>query len=71
VLGNGLDAQDTVSTLLTELGDALSNYPNPGDDTYQRAEFNKMFVENDGSQGLHNYPYAYQLLQDAITSLTE
>lgn len=62
--------QDSVTALLSTLSGLLDSYPNQTDSLYLEALFNKKFVENDGSKGVHNSKYAFGLLNDAIQSLT-
>ncbi|MBD3234126.1 MAG: hypothetical protein GF315_10435 [candidate division Zixibacteria bacterium] len=59
--------QDQVDSLLTVLSDLIESAPDG--DAKDRATFNKLFVENDGSKGVHNSTYAIQLLTDSIEDL--
>ncbi|MCP4632527.1 MAG: hypothetical protein GY855_06335 [candidate division Zixibacteria bacterium] len=59
--------QDSVTALLGTLAQVLTdNIADSASTEYKQVKFNKEFVENDGSKGVHNAQYAFKLLNDSI-----
>lgn len=68
VIGRQTEIAALMETLITELGfpaDSLNSrtYPTPDQ---RKAGYAYVFVNNDGSHGVHNYRYAKSLLDNAI-----
>jgi hypothetical protein len=70
------DVQEITRTRLTTALTRLSNIPQAEADSEQASTYNQVlaaltFVQNDGSLGVHNYPYADQLLSFAERTIVE
>ncbi len=63
-------AQTKIERLLTQLETKLDKQQNPEAQDYIYAKFNHSFVGADASEGVHNYTYAKQLLEDSIEFYT-
>lgn len=63
-------AQTKIGNLLTELETKLDTQKNLEAPDYINAKFNHGFVGADASEGVHNYDYARQLLEDSIEFYT-
>ncbi len=63
-------ARTRITNLLSELEKKLDRQKNMEAPDYLYAKFNHGFVEADASDGVHNYDYAKQLLEDSIEFYT-
>lgn len=64
--------QDSVQTLLDSLGTIVTTYADSaGTTNYDQAKFNYDFVKYDGSKGVHNPDYTFQLLNTTLESYPE
>jgi len=63
-------ARTKIGNLLTQLETELEKQQNEEAPDYINAKFNHGFVEADASEGVHNYDYAKQLLEDSLEFYT-